>query len=62
MVLYYLRNYMDYGHAPEEMIDPNTKTDYGKMKKLLQFDKLDGKRREVFARFAEEGQYFGTTL
>lgn len=24
MVLYYLRNYMDYGHAPEQMIDPNT--------------------------------------
>ena len=35
MVLYYLRNYMDNGHAPEQMIDPNMKTDYGKMKKLF---------------------------
>ena len=56
MVLYYLRNYMDYGHAPEEMIDPNTKTDYGKMKKLLQFDKLDGERRGIIHKIAEEGQ------
>ena len=56
MVLYYLRNYMDYGHAPEEMIDPNTKTDYGKMKKLLQFDKLDGEHRGIIHKIAEEGQ------
>ena len=56
MVLYYLRNYMDYGHAPEKMIDPNTKTDYGKMKKLLQFDKLDGERRGIIHKIAEEGQ------
>ena len=56
MVLYYLRNYMDYGHAPEQMIDPNTKTDYGKMKKLLQFDKLDGERKGIIRKIAEEGQ------
>ena len=56
MVLYYLRNYMDYGHAPEEMIDPNTRTDYGKMKKLLQFDKLDGERKGIIRKIAEEGQ------
>ena len=56
MVLYYLRNYMDYGRAPKEMIDPNTKTDYGKMKKLLQFDKLDGERKGIIHKIAEEGQ------
>ena len=56
MVLYYLRNYMDYGCAPEQMIDPNTKTDYGKMKKLLQFDKLDGERKGIIRKIAEEGQ------
>ena len=56
MVLYYLRNYMDYGCAPEQMIDPNTKTDYGKMKKLLQFDKLDGERKGLIRKIAEEGQ------
>lgn len=56
MVLYYLRNYMDAGCPPEEMIDPNTRTDYGKMKKLLQFDKLDGERKGIIRKIAEEGQ------
>lgn len=55
MVLYYLRNYMDYGQAPEQMIDPNTKTDYNKMKRLLQLDKLDGNRKGIIRRITEEG-------
>ena len=54
MVLYYLRNYMERGEAPEEMIDPNTKTDYNKMKKLLQLDKLDGDRKGVIVKIAED--------
>lgn len=56
MVLYYLRNYMDAGCPPEEMIDPNTRTNYGKMKKLLQFDKLDGERKGIIRKIAEEEQ------
>lgn len=56
MVLYYLRNYMDAGCPPEEMIDPNTRIDYGKMKKLLQFDKLDGERKGIIRKIAEEEQ------
>ena len=56
MVIYYLRNYMDRGEAPKEMIDPNTKTDYNKMKKLLQLDKLDGDRKGVIRTIAETGQ------
>ncbi|WP_455671143.1 ATP-binding protein [Phocaeicola faecalis] len=56
MVLYYLRQYMDSGHSPERMVDPNTKTDYNKLKKLLQLDRLDGDRRGIIRRIAEEGQ------
>ena len=56
MVLYYLRNYMSNGTGPKEMIDPNTKTDYNKMKKLLQFDKLDGDRKGVIRTIAENGE------
>ena len=56
MVLYYLRNYMDDGCSPRQMIDPNTRTDYGKMKKLLQFDKLDGERKGIIRKIAEEEQ------
>ena len=56
MVFYYLRNYAETGEAPEEMIDPNTKTDYNKMKKLLQLDKLDGNRKGVIYEIAEKGE------
>lgn len=56
MVIYYLRNYMDYGQAPDLMIDPNTMTDYNKMKKLLQLDKLDGDRKGIIRTIAETGQ------
>lgn len=56
MVLYYIRQYMDSGHSPERMVDLNTKTDYNKLKKLLQLDRLDGDRRGVIRRIVEEGQ------
>lgn len=59
MVLYYLRNYMETGEAPRQMIDPNTKTDYNKMKKLLQLDKLDGDRKGVILTIAEKGEIVG---
>ena len=62
MVLYYLRNYMDDGKAPKQMIDPNTKTDYNKMKRLLQLDKLDGNRKGVIRKIAEEGQIVTTLV
>ena len=38
------------------MIDPNTRTDYNKMKKLIQLDRLDGNRKGVIKRIAEEGK------
>lgn len=60
MVFYYLRNYIDLNKAPKEMIDPNTRTDYNKMKKLLQLDHLDGDRKGVLRRITEEGQIITT--
>ena len=56
MVLYFLRNYIDTGEAPEQMIDPNTKTDYNKMKKLLQLDRLDGNRKGIIRTITETGE------
>lgn len=56
MVLYYLSNYIENGEAPEDMIDPNTKTDYNKMKKLIQLDKLDGDRKGVLRSIIEDGE------
>ena len=60
MVFYYLRNYLSSGKGPEEMIDPNTKTDYNKMKKLIQLDKLDGDRKGVIRTIAETGEIVTT--
>ena len=60
MVLYYLRNYVSSGCAPDQMVDPNTKTDYNKMKKLLQLDKLDGDRKGVIRTIAERGEIVAT--
>ena len=55
-VLYYLRNYMDNGCSPRQMIDPNTRTDYGQMKKLLPFGRLGGERKGIIRKIAEEEQ------
>lgn len=56
MVLYYLRHYITLGKSPKQMIDPNTRTDYNKMKNLIQLDKLDGNRKGVLRKITEEGQ------
>ena len=56
MVLYYLRNYITLKKSPEQMIDPNTRTDYNKMKKLIQLDRLDGYRKGVLRKITDEGQ------
>lgn len=56
MVLYYLRQYMNLEKSPKQMIDPNTRTDYNKMKKLIGLDRLDGDRKGVLRRITEEGQ------
>ena len=60
MVLYYLNRVMQTGEPPEEMIDPNTKTDYKKMWRLIQIDKLDNYRRGIIHQIAEKGYIMGT--
>ena len=42
------------------MIDPNTRTDYNKMKKLIQLDRLDGNRKGILRKIAEEGSIVAT--
>ena len=55
MVLYYLRNWVNDGESPKAMLDPNTKTDYAKMKRLLQLDHLDGNRKSIIMEIATNG-------
>ena len=60
MVLYYLRNYMETGEAPRQMIDPNTKTDYNKLRGLIKLDKIDGDRKGVMLDIIEKGEIKAT--
>ena len=62
MVVYYLRHYINEGEAPEQMIDPNTKTDYGKLENLLRLDQLDGDRKGVIRTIAERGEIMGNII
>ena len=56
MALRYLSYYVRNGIPPEEMLDQNTKTDYKKMRRLLQLDALQGDRKGVLRKITEEGQ------
>ena len=58
MVLYYLNRVMQTGESPEQMIDPNTKTDYAKMRRLIQIDALDNYRRNIIHEVTEKGFLF----
>ena len=60
MVLYFINQYISYQDVPEDMIDPNTRTDYKKLKKLLNLDRLDGDRKGVIRTITEEGEILGT--
>lgn len=59
MVLYFLNNLILSGHSPEQMIDPNTRTDYGKMKKLIRLDGTGSYRTGIINEIAEKGYTIG---
>ena len=59
MVCYYLSNLVGLGNSPKELIDPNTMTDYGKLKRLIEIDQLEGDRLGVIHDIAEHGFIYG---
>ena len=59
MVCYYLSNLVGLGNSPKELIDPNTMTDYGKLKRLIEIDQLEGDRLNVIHDIAEHGFIYG---
>ena len=59
MVCYYLSNLVGLGNRPKELIDPNTMTDYGKLKRLIEIDQLEGDRLNVIHDIAEHGFIYG---
>lgn len=59
MVLYYLKSFLLNGEAPTEMVDPNTKTDYAKLDRVVRLDKIDGDRKGVLLEIAQRGYTYG---
>ena len=55
MVCYYMSNLIGLGRGPKDLVDPNTMTDYGKLKRLIQIDKTEGRRIEIIHKIAEKG-------
>ena len=59
MVCYYMNNLVGLGSRPKELVDPNTMTDYGKLKRLIEIDTLEGERLNVVHDIAEQGYVYG---
>ena len=59
MVLYYLSNVIEKGTAPESYLDENARMDYGKIRKLISYDKLDMRRKGLLLQIAKDGYING---
>ena len=59
MVLYYMKELVQSGKSPKQMIDPNTRTDYGKMKRLIRLDGTSTYRTGVINEIAQKGYILG---
>ena len=58
MVLYYLDNLIATAKSPDEMLDSNTRTDYEKMKQLINLDRWDGNRGATLRKIFEQGYIY----
>ncbi len=59
MVLYYLKSFLNNGRQPADKIDPNTKTDYAKLDRIVRLDKIEGDRKGVLLEIAQNGFTYG---
>jgi hypothetical protein len=59
MVINYLQNYVEKGHAPKSLLDINTRTDYAKLHQLLHLDQLNGDRKSVLMEIVQNGYTYG---
>ena len=55
MALYFLNSYLQFGKAPKMMVDNNIRTDYGKLRHLVQIDKTFGANASVIQQIIAEG-------
>ncbi len=59
MVCYYMSQFVDTGKRPKVMIDPNTMTDYGKLKRLIEIDNMEENRLRIIHEITEKGYIQG---
>ena len=55
MALYFLNSYLQLGKAPKMMVDNNIRTDYSKLRHLVQIDKTFGANASVIQQIIAEG-------
>ena len=55
MVLYYMNNQITFGTSPEAMLDTNTRTDYTKLKRLVQLEGMGTEQHYTLQQIAAEG-------
>ena len=55
MTLYFLNNYLQLGKVPKMMVDNNIRTDYSKLRHLIQIDKTFGVNASVIQQIVTEG-------
>ena len=62
MTLYFLNNYLQRGKAPKMMVDNNIRTDYNKLRHLVQIDKTFGVNASVIQQIIAEGNIIGNIV
>ena len=62
MVCYYMSTLVDTGYRPDDLVDPNTMTDYSKLKRLIEIDSMEENRLKNIHEIAEEGFIYGTLV
>ena len=60
MVLYYLKSFVYSGEEPADLVDPNAKTDYAKLDRVVRLDQIDGDRKSVLLEIADRGYTYGS--
>ena len=60
MVCYYMSALVNTGKKPKEMVDPNTKTDYKKLRNLIEIGDMTEERRQIIYDIVQRGYIYST--
>ena len=60
MVCYYMSTLVNTGRKPKEMVDPNTKTDYKKLRNLIEIGNMTEERRQTIYDIVHTGYTIST--